>query len=130
MSMTIGTASAVNVVLRYLLDGDRIEALGGVPTTPELKAAAKTLAKAAHKSLMAGVDQDDVEICWAVADQIARCMRCGCTDMRACADGCYWVSVDYTLGAGVCSACAKPEELAQVENNAARRAGFKFSGSK
>lgn len=30
-----------------------------------------------------------------------RCKYCGCTDRRACPDGCCWVAKD------VCSACAK-----------------------
>ncbi|WP_200676907.1 hypothetical protein [Streptomyces sp. MBT65] len=40
---------------------------------------------------------------------VARCVRCGCTDERACEGGCYWVPnrqmVDF------CSACATPAEL-------------------
>lgn len=34
--------------------------------------------------------------------EIAVCRRCGCTDITACDEGCYWI--EETL----CSACAPP----------------------
>lgn len=43
------------------------------------------------------------------ADDVARCVRCGCTDAAACEGGCYWVP--NTLFVDLCSACATPEEL-------------------
>jgi hypothetical protein len=36
----------------------------------------------------------------------AKCVKCGCTDSRACEDGCTWVVVNRLLGQGVCSTCA------------------------
>lgn len=39
------------------------------------------------------------------AIDVATCVSCGCTDARACPSGCGWVTVDRTLGMGVCSSC-------------------------
>lgn len=36
-----------------------------------------------------------------VLSSVRTCRACGCTDLRACPGGCYWVSLD------LCSACAK-----------------------
>lgn len=36
---------------------------------------------------------------------VARCSRCGCSDLRACPGGCSWVEVDYEKGEGLCTAC-------------------------
>ncbi len=36
----------------------------------------------------------------------AKCVRCGCTDSRACDGGCSWVVVNRLLGQGICSECA------------------------
>lgn len=36
-----------------------------------------------------------------------QCILCGCTDERACPDGCSWVDKDHTI----CSACADPMEF-------------------
>jgi hypothetical protein len=44
------------------------------------------------------------------ADDVARCVRCGCTDAQACEGGCAWVP-NY-LVVKLCSACATPAELA------------------
>ena len=38
---------------------------------------------------------------------IATCVGCGCTDVRACPDGCFWLRVDYAAGQGVCSCCER-----------------------
>lgn len=40
------------------------------------------------------------------APQQRRCLRCHCTDARACAGGCSWISplID------ICSACIRPKE--------------------
>lgn len=35
----------------------------------------------------------------------ATCVKCGCTDSRACAGGCSWVRVDRAKGEGLCSEC-------------------------
>lgn len=35
----------------------------------------------------------------------ATCIKCGCTDSKACEEGCSWVWVDRRLGRGLCSAC-------------------------
>lgn len=42
--------------------------------------------------------------------QLAVCIGCGCTDLRACHDEktgqpCHWLVVDYEVGKGVCSVC-------------------------
>ncbi len=39
---------------------------------------------------------------------IATCIGCGCDDLHACQDehgACYWLTVDYDAGRGVCSCC-------------------------
>jgi hypothetical protein len=38
-------------------------------------------------------------------DNLAVCIGCGCDDNHACGEGCYWLRVDYSHGAGVCSEC-------------------------
>ncbi|MEU3346373.1 hypothetical protein ABZ723_15585 [Streptomyces sp. NPDC006700] len=40
----------------------------------------------------------------------SRCVRCGCTDSRACPGGCHWVANRRDVP--LCSACATPAELA------------------
>ncbi|WP_328439314.1 hypothetical protein OHA71_23545 [Streptomyces sp. NBC_00444] len=42
-------------------------------------------------------------------EDIARCVRCGCTEDAACDGGCYWVPNRQL--ADLCSACATPAEL-------------------
>jgi hypothetical protein len=45
-----------------------------------------------------------------VSRRLARpgtCRRCGCTDLRACAGGCFWVDPEHTL----CSECEFPGEM-------------------
>lgn len=39
----------------------------------------------------------------------AKCVGCGCTDRRACSEGCSWLAVDRSDGTGVCSNC--PDQL-------------------
>lgn len=36
---------------------------------------------------------------------IAHCIGCGCDDLHACPDRCWWLRVDYPAGVGVCSNC-------------------------
>lgn len=38
---------------------------------------------------------------------VRACLRCGCTEERACGCGCEWVA-----GSNVCSACLTPQEHA------------------
>ena len=38
---------------------------------------------------------------------MATCVSCGCTDAQACPNGCSWITVDRTLGMGVCSSCVR-----------------------
>lgn len=45
-------------------------------------------------------------------DDVARCVRCGCTEAAACEGGCYWVPNRQLID--LCSACATVEELAAV----------------
>jgi hypothetical protein len=40
-----------------------------------------------------------------VKKHVRACQRCGCTEARACADGCMWV-----LGTDVCDRCLSDEE--------------------
>jgi hypothetical protein len=44
---------------------------------------------------------------------VARCVKCGCTDSQACEGGCSWVYVKKRRQEGLCSACATPEEVAK-----------------
>lgn len=37
---------------------------------------------------------------------LAHCIGCGCDDLHACSDRCWWLRVDYAAGVGVCSNCA------------------------
>lgn len=41
-------------------------------------------------------------------EDVAKCRKCGCTDLHACPGGCSWVEVDRERGVGLCSNCAKP----------------------
>lgn len=38
--------------------------------------------------------------------ELATCIECGCNDLHACENGCWWERVDYKAGLGVCSECA------------------------
>lgn len=38
---------------------------------------------------------------------IATCVGCQCTDVRACPGGCSWLAVNRDDGNGVCSCCPK-----------------------
>lgn len=44
----------------------------------------------------------------------AKCVRCGCTDSRACPGGCSWAWVDYEKGEGLCMACVEGEVTAEL----------------
>ncbi|MEU5111675.1 hypothetical protein AB0G64_09265 [Streptomyces longwoodensis] len=46
----------------------------------------------------------------AAAADVARCVRCGCTEEQACEGGCAWVPNRQMVD--LCSACATPAELA------------------
>ncbi len=37
---------------------------------------------------------------------VAVCIGCGCDDMHACEEGCWWLRVDRAAQLGVCSSCA------------------------
>ncbi len=41
---------------------------------------------------------------------VRRCVRCGCTDLQACAGGCWWITAEGDEY-DVCSACATTEEM-------------------
>lgn len=43
--------------------------------------------------------RDDVEVLGVLAAVVRSCRICGCTELRACPDGCWWV------GDRLCSAC-------------------------
>lgn len=51
----------------------------------------------------------------------AICVRCGCSDDRACDGGCSWLAVDRGKGIGVCSRCAKSryEAINMIRHRAA-----------
>lgn len=36
---------------------------------------------------------------------VAVCIGCGCDDMHACEEGCWWLRVDRDVQLGVCSSC-------------------------
>lgn len=41
----------------------------------------------------------------------SRCRVCGCTDSRACPDGCSWIWVDRKARIGVCSSCGMADMM-------------------
>lgn len=43
--------------------------------------------------------------------RIAVCVRCGCTDLRCCPEGCFWIQMNSRRTRGICSACATPQEM-------------------
>ena len=38
------------------------------------------------------------------------CVNCGCSDLRACQNGCYWIDEDETSFFGICSNCEESLE--------------------
>jgi len=42
----------------------------------------------------------------AIEGPVATCVICGCNDLEACPEGCYWAELDRAAGRGLCSACA------------------------
>jgi hypothetical protein len=38
------------------------------------------------------------------------CVNCGCSDLRACQNGCYWIEEDETSIFGICSNCEESLE--------------------
>lgn len=59
---------------------------------------------------------DDEEV-----SDLARCIRCGCTDEEPCAGGCWWVPMEVSGElADVCSSCIEDEDLlaARLEESA------------
>lgn len=38
------------------------------------------------------------------------CRACGCTELRACPGGCWWVLLDVHSPSGICSTCAEQIE--------------------
>ena len=55
-----------------------------------------------HRDPMYGVAGAYVPLCGASGNRldVPMCRTCGCTDARACEDGCWWVEAD------LCSSCA------------------------
>ena len=51
----------------------------------------------------------------------ATCVGCGCTDRRACADGCSWAAVDRRTGTGVCSNCTDHLEAWKAQQRASTK---------
>lgn len=58
----------------------------------------------------------------------ATCIVCGCTDSKACAEGCGWADVDRRNGTGTCTNCIdgkvidiEPELEISDSSNLARR---------
>jgi ParB/RepB/Spo0J family partition protein len=70
--------------------------------------AAKELWKSKGNGKAAAVEYDE-----------PTCTKCGCTEGKACetieGEPCGWVTLDKKTNAGLCSACATPEELAAAE---------------
>lgn len=52
------------------------------------------------------------------ANADAKCIRCGCTDRRACPEGCGWIVVDRRRRIGICSsaACTRGASLARLQS--------------
>ncbi|GGZ80480.1 hypothetical protein GCM10010389_17920 [Streptomyces echinoruber] len=77
---------------------------------------------AARAELAAGADQrttldPDTQIPFvptplAGQDEVAQCVRCGCTEDKACPGGCHWVPNAQMID--LCSRCATPQEIAQA----------------
>ncbi|MEU9386892.1 hypothetical protein AB0D38_40740, partial [Streptomyces sp. NPDC048279] len=65
----------------------------------------QAVADPAEQAPPAATVSEDVE-------DVARCVRCGCTEDAACPTGCSWVPNGSMVD--LCSACATPEELAAV----------------
>lgn len=62
--MNVGEATAVNTVLRYLLDLP--QPMGSVPAAADVRSAAIRLAERANKTLAAGLGSEDVAQAWPV----------------------------------------------------------------
>lgn len=76
--LTIGEASAVNVLADFMLG--RTTASDKLRTTGEAEEALRTLARSAHKKLMAGVDERDVT--WLAVKRQG--IDCTCDDDGGC----------------------------------------------
>ncbi|WP_158761591.1 hypothetical protein [Streptomyces sp. NRRL S-146] len=57
---------------------------------------------------MAATDPDD-HVPYLLAQDEARCVRCGCTEDAACEGGCRWAPNRHMVD--ICSSCVKPEDL-------------------
>ena len=62
MALTIGEASAVNTLIRWVLN--ERDAVGDPIDPSDAGNAACILARSAHKTLMAGLDEDTVKFHW------------------------------------------------------------------
>jgi len=40
----------------------------------------------------------------------SQCIRCGCTDSRACEGGCSWAVIDRDTRQGICSNCVEGDD--------------------
>lgn len=49
---------------------------------------------------------NDVVDAMLAAPPEAKCLVCGCTDLRACPGGCSWAEIDRKRRTGLCSRCA------------------------
>lgn len=45
----------------------------------------------------------------------ATCVRCGCSDMLACPDGCAWAVLDPDRGLGICTSCTHGQQTVTLE---------------
>ncbi|WP_217545615.1 hypothetical protein [Streptomyces sp. GbtcB6] len=82
-------------------------------TAPEAPAAADTQPVPLGASVLAAVPAvipvQPLNTDGLYTEDVARCVRCGCTEDAACGGGCYWVPNQQMVD--LCSACATPAEL-------------------
>jgi hypothetical protein len=80
-------------------------------------AAAQAAELADAEQLAAGDPDQQIPYLPATEDKdVARCVRCGCTEEQACEGGCAWVPNRHMVD--LCTACATPEELAAARGGA------------
>lgn len=66
----------------------------------------------------AAAEAETTDAAPAYEDDIARCVRCGCTEEQACQGGCTWVPNRQMID--LCSRCATPAELTAAAGGDAR----------
>ncbi|WP_152633155.1 hypothetical protein [Aliarcobacter butzleri] len=52
---------------------------------------------------MGKVSREDINI--SIENFETICVNCGCSDYRACSDGCSWIDMESSESLGICSNC-------------------------